>query len=105
MNERMNAHCADTLHMMFEKKAHDRRAASGVVIDANASRIVSGQKYSSSSEFPLRQLLYQQIAKILSRRILDRTLRAGHCLPNEYDLAREFHVSIGTIRKAVDILA
>lgn len=105
MIRRTNAHCADALLMMFEKKARDRRARPGVVIDASSNRIVSGQKHSSHSEFPLRQLLYEQIAKILSRRILDQSIRAGECLPNEYDLASEFHVSIGTIRKAVDILA
>ena len=58
----------------------------------------------SSNLMPARQLLYTQVHDFLQKRILDGTLPEGSFLPNEFDLSREFQVSIGTIRKAVDLL-
>lgn len=48
--------------------------------------------------------LYVQVRKLLSERIATARWRSREALPNEYDLAIEFAVSIGTIRKAIDLL-
>lgn len=57
-------------------------------------------------DFPLpqRQALYLQVYRILLERIENGTIPTGAYLPNEFDLSREYRVSIGTIRKAIDIL-
>ena len=46
-----------------------------------------------------------QIKDELMRRIVERVWRAGEALPSEDRLAGEFHVSVGTLRKAVQALA
>jgi GntR family transcriptional regulator len=51
-----------------------------------------------------RQPLYLQLRDLLAQRIGDRVWKPGNCLPNEQDLAREFTVSPGTVRKALDAL-
>ncbi len=51
-----------------------------------------------------RKSLYQQLFEVLHKRIMDGTLPENSYIPNEYDLTREFKVSIGTVRKAVDML-
>ncbi|MCC2097251.1 MAG: GntR family transcriptional regulator, partial [Hyphomicrobiales bacterium] len=48
--------------------------------------------------------LYVQVYDILAHRISRGILPDGTYLANEYDLSREMNVSIGTIRKAVDLL-
>ncbi len=48
------------------------------------------------------QPLYAQVRERLLQRILGREWQHGQLLPNEFDLARQFGVSIGTIRKAVE---
>jgi GntR family transcriptional regulator len=48
--------------------------------------------------------LYHQIHGFLRDRILSGEWAGAQCLPNEADLAREYNVSIGTIRKAMDLL-
>ena len=48
------------------------------------------------------QPLYAQVRERLLERIVAKEWRHGQVLPNEFDLAREFGVSIGTIRKAVE---
>lgn len=52
-----------------------------------------------------KRAIYLQVFDLLERRITSGLLPSGTYLPNEYDLARELEVSIGTIRKAVDLLA
>lgn len=52
----------------------------------------------------VRAKLYEQVSSILETRIRDGMLQKDSYLPNEFDLSREFGVSIGTIRKAVDML-
>lgn len=47
------------------------------------------------------QPLYIQVRERLLERIVGR-VAAGQMLQNELDLARQFGVSIGTIRKAVE---
>ena len=51
-----------------------------------------------------RTPLYMQLYGVLSRRISDGVFPENSYIPNEYDLTREFKVSIGTVRKAVDLL-
>lgn len=48
--------------------------------------------------------LYQQIQIALTRKLAAGAWKAGEAIPSETQLAREFSVSIGTIRKAVDAL-
>ncbi len=48
------------------------------------------------------QPLYAQVRERLLARIIGKEWSQGQLLPNEFDLAREFGVSIGTIRKAVE---
>ncbi len=48
------------------------------------------------------QPLYAQVRERLLERIVGKEWHQGQVLPNEFDLAREFGVSIGTIRKAVE---
>lgn len=50
---------------------------------------------------PLRQPLYAQVREQLLARIRDGEWGAGESLPNEHALASDFHVSVGTIRRAV----
>ena len=58
----------------------------------------------SSRENLSRSALYLQIFDILVERISKGVWRPGRALPNEIELAREFSVSVGTIRKALDKL-
>jgi GntR family transcriptional regulator len=48
------------------------------------------------------QPLYAQVRGRLMERIIGKEWSQGQVLPNEFDLARQFGVSIGTIRKAVE---
>lgn len=50
------------------------------------------------------QPLYVQLRDALAGRIAKGEWKAGVALPNEFDLAREFGVSSGTVRKALDQL-
>jgi GntR family transcriptional regulator len=51
-----------------------------------------------------RQPLYLQLCDVMADRIATRTWKPGAALPNEGDLAREFGVSSGTVRKALERL-
>ena len=51
-----------------------------------------------------RKPLYQQLFEVLQKRIMDGTLPENSYIPNEYDLTLEYKVSIGTVRKAVEML-
>jgi GntR family transcriptional repressor for pyruvate dehydrogenase complex len=44
---------------------------------------------------------YRQIANVIEKRIVARSLRAGDPLPSEVDLARQFGVNRSTIREAI----
>jgi GntR family transcriptional regulator len=48
--------------------------------------------------------LYLQLREALLERIAVGQWKAGNAIPNEADLAREFGVSPGTMRKALDLL-
>ncbi len=48
--------------------------------------------------------LYVQLRDVLAERISAGAWRPGSAIPNESDLAREFGVSAGTMRKALDIM-
>ena len=47
--------------------------------------------------------LYLQLRDALAERIATRQWQPGTCIPNEHELAREFGVSTGTMRKALGI--
>lgn len=51
------------------------------------------------------QPLYRQVYDYVVGNIVRGTWRAGEILPNEQVIARELNVSIGTVRKALDMLA
>jgi GntR family transcriptional regulator len=51
-----------------------------------------------------RRPLYLQLCDLIRDRIATRVWMAGTALPNEGDLAREFGVSPGTVRKALERL-
>ena len=55
-------------------------------------------------ELLARKPLYQQLFEVLQKRIMDGTLPENSYIPNEYDLTLEYKVSIGTVRKAVEML-
>ena len=48
--------------------------------------------------------LYLQLRDALSERIATGQWQVGACIPNEHELAREFSVSTGTMRKALGIM-
>jgi GntR family transcriptional regulator len=48
--------------------------------------------------------LYSQVAEVIAERIANKTWKPGALMPNEIDFAREFGVSMGTVRKALDEL-
>ena len=50
------------------------------------------------------QPLYLQVRDALAQQIAHNTWTAGNAIPNETDLAREWGVSPGTMRKALDLL-
>lgn len=49
--------------------------------------------------------LHRQIGGDLIRRVIDGEWRPGDLLPSEINLASEYSVSLGTVRKAIDELA
>src|SRR5262245_42346981 len=51
-----------------------------------------------------RRPLYLQLCDVMADRIATSAWKPGSALPNEGDLAREFGVSPGTVRKALDRL-
>ncbi len=57
-----------------------------------------------ASKFSTRHL-YLQVRDALAQEIAKGARKAGAPLPNEIDLSREFGVSIGTMRKALEVLA
>jgi GntR family transcriptional regulator len=56
-----------------------------------------------SNRFSTRPL-YLQVRDALAQRIASAEWKPGGAIPNESDLAREFGVSSGTMRKALDLL-
>lgn len=59
---------------------------------------------SSPAQPKLAGPLYNQIQLLMRERILAQEWREGKNLPTEVDLAREYSVSVGTMRKALDVL-
>lgn len=54
---------------------------------------------------PRPQPLYAQVKTLITDRLIAGRWRAGEMLPSEFQLADEFGVSQGTVRKALDALA
>ncbi len=52
----------------------------------------------------LRRALYLQVWDALAGRITSGAWKPGSAIPNESDLARDFGVSLGTIRKALKLM-
>jgi GntR family transcriptional regulator len=49
--------------------------------------------------------LYQQIRQLLLQALERGEFKPGEMIPSEFDLAKRFHVSQGTVRKAIDELS
>jgi len=57
-----------------------------------------------SSNGPSYQPLYKQVEEYVTQLIVEQRWKPGEMLPNEFQLAEEFNVSQGTVRKALNIL-
>jgi GntR family transcriptional regulator len=64
---------------------------------SSTNRLVSPSKFSTRP-------LYLQVRDALAARIAGREWKPNSAIPNEGDLAREFGVSSGTMRKALDLM-
>lgn len=64
---------------------------------SNTNRLVSPSKFSTRP-------LYLQVRDALASRIAGGEWKPNAAIPNESDLAREFGVSSGTMRKALDLM-
>jgi GntR family transcriptional regulator len=58
----------------------------------------------AASRLLLTRPLYLQVRDVVIERIGKGEWKPGRALPNEVDLAREFGISTGTMRKALDLL-
>ena len=63
--------------------------------------LVDSKKAQTASFSPL----YQQIRELLLQALAQGEFKPGDMIPSEQELAKRFHVSQGTVRKAVDELA
>ena len=61
-------------------------------------------RYTKLSELDLRPV-FVRLASHLRERIINGTFPPGQLLPGEEAVAREFNVSVGTVRKAFDVLS
>ena len=59
----------------------------------------------ASSTAPARRPLYEQIKILLTNSQVAGEWKPGEAIPSEMDLAERYHVSQGTVRKAVEELA
>ena len=66
--------------------------------------VASSTQY-PTPETPSFQPLYQQIKGLLTQRLETGEWRPGQAIPSDQDLAAQFSVSQGTVRKAIDELA
>jgi len=57
-----------------------------------------------SSNGPSYQPLYKQVEEYVTQLIVEQRWKPGEMLPNEFQLADEFNVSQGTVRKALNTL-
>jgi GntR family transcriptional regulator len=68
----------------------------------NAANIAVGQPPGGGATF---QPLYEQIKALITRSLVVGEWGPGELIPSEFELARRFGVSQGTVRKAIDALA
>src|SRR5690348_5571546 len=54
---------------------------------------------------PDRRPLYEQIKMLLTNSLVAGEWKPGEAIPSEMDLAARYHVSQGTVRKAIEELA
>lgn len=57
-----------------------------------------------SSQGPSYQPLYKQVEEVVTQLIVEQRWKPGEMLPSEFQLADEFNVSQGTVRKALNTL-
>ena len=72
---------------------------------ASTGTPANGSASPAAPETPSFQPLYQQIKGLLTQRLESGEWRPGEAIPSEQDLAAQFSVSQGTVRKAIDELA
>ena len=68
----------------------------------NSANNLSGQLSGGGATF---QPLYEQIKALITRSLVAGEWKPGEVIPSEFELARRFGVSQGTVRKAIDALA
>lgn len=66
---------------------------------------MDGIPESETTAAPRAQPLYSQVKALMLQRLIAGQWRPGQLLPSEFQLADEFGVSQGTVRKALDALA
>lgn len=59
----------------------------------------------TSSASPSYKPLYEQIKTLITQSLIGGEWRPSEVIPSEFELAKRFNVSQGTVRKAVDALA
>ena len=68
----------------------------------SSAEIATVQKREATAAF---SPLYRQIRQLILQALEKGEWKPGDAIPSEFELARRFHVSQGTVRKAVDELA
>ncbi|MCA3040689.1 MAG: GntR family transcriptional regulator, partial [Rhodocyclaceae bacterium] len=68
----------------------------------NSANNAVGQPLGGGATF---QPLYEQIKALITRSLVVGEWGPGELIPSEFELARRFGVSQGTVRKAIDALA
>ena len=71
----------------------------------NSSFVADGGSEGLASVTPAFSPLYQQIKALILNSLRLGEWKPGESIPSEMDLATRFHVSQGTVRKAIDELA
>jgi GntR family transcriptional regulator len=69
--------------------------------DRPSQPAVGGKREQAAAYSPL----YQQIRQLILQALQQGEWKPGEVIPSEIDLAKRFHVSQGTVRKAIDELA
>src|SRR5258706_2824103 len=70
-----------------------------------AKKAMLGWEGMKKSATPSFRPLYEQIKVLLTNSLVAGEWKPGEAIPSEMDLAARYHVSQGTVRKAIDALA
>jgi GntR family transcriptional regulator len=87
---------------IFYKTSFSKPAGCGRIAPMSALPLKAP---SHAAHRPAFSPLYRQIKALLTRSLQEGEWRPGDAIPSEIELAARFHVSQGTVRKAIDELA